>query len=136
MSDFHQRRRARRAQRPPTARLRQVIEKTVALAYELPEASLRSPTRGHQQVARARQTAMYLTRTVCQYTLSQTGEIFDRDRTTVSHACGLIEQRRDDPSFNEGIELLESIVLVLTGPAGVCTPSEDVPVNARPETGA
>ncbi len=35
---------------------------------------------------------------------------FQRDRTTVAHACGVVEDLRDDPRFDRVLELLETIV--------------------------
>jgi chromosomal replication initiation ATPase DnaA len=32
--------------------------------------------------------------------LTEVGHLFDRDRTTVAHACSLVEDRRDDPDFD------------------------------------
>lgn len=34
--------------------------------------------------------------------------MFERDRTTVAHACTVIEAARDDASFDRALELLES----------------------------
>jgi chromosomal replication initiation ATPase DnaA len=35
------------------------------------------------------------------------GEAFGRDRTTVLHACGVIEDMRDDPRFDDEVSELE-----------------------------
>jgi hypothetical protein len=34
------------------------------------------------------------------------GRIFERDRTTVAHACGVVEDRRDDANFDRALEAL------------------------------
>jgi hypothetical protein len=39
--------------------------------------------------------------------LTDTGRLFGRDRTTVAHACGVIEDKRDDPLFDRALDLLE-----------------------------
>jgi chromosomal replication initiation ATPase DnaA len=96
----------------------------VALAFEMPADALRGPTRGNAQVALARQAAMYLAHVVCGLTLTQAGEMFARDRTTVAHACTLVELRREDPNFDNAIDLLESIVILMTGPGGICSTDE------------
>jgi hypothetical protein len=42
--------------------------------------------------------------------------LLERDRTTVAHACQVVEERRDDPRFDRVIELLERVTKVLTHP--------------------
>jgi hypothetical protein len=39
--------------------------------------------------------------------------VFARDRTTVAHACGLVEDRRDDPAFDRSLDLLEGVLRFL-----------------------
>lgn len=56
---------------------------------------------------------MYIAHVGCGLSLTQTGRLFDRDRTTVAHACGVIEDRRDDPMFDRVLDLLEWAVPVL-----------------------
>lgn len=63
--------------------------------------------RRRANVAYARQIAMYLAHVVGQLTLGQISAAFERDRTTVGHACHLVEDRRDSPIFDAQIELLE-----------------------------
>jgi len=57
--------------------------------------------------ARARQLAMYLAHVVLGLSLSEIGELFGRDRTTVSYACALIEDMRDDQNFDDEVSELE-----------------------------
>jgi len=45
--------------------------------------------------------------------LTEVGHLFERDRTTVSHACGLVEDRRDDPDFDYRLNHLERAVSCL-----------------------
>lgn len=59
-------------------------------------------------VAFARQLAMYLCHVVANMSLREISELFGRDRTTVSHACHAIEDRRDCPTFDKQIEILEN----------------------------
>lgn len=65
--------------------------------------------RGPAHVAAARQLAMYLANTMLGRTLTEVGEIFGRDRTTVAYACRLVEDRRDedDPRFDAELARLE-----------------------------
>jgi chromosomal replication initiation ATPase DnaA len=65
-------------------------------------ASVRKPN-----VAFARQLAMYLCHTAANMSLREISDLFGRDRTTVSHACHAIEDRRDCPTFDKQIEFLE-----------------------------
>lgn len=92
------------------------IEIAVGQVFGVELSDLRGGTRGRAKVAQARQVAMYLAHVVCGMSLTQVGRIFDRDRTTVAHACGLIEDLRDDPSFDRAIELLENVTCAVTSP--------------------
>lgn len=64
-------------------------------------------SRCRAETARARQLAMYLAHVVLGQSLTSIGIAFGRDRTTVSHACALIEDLRDDPIFDEEVTRLE-----------------------------
>lgn len=79
----------------------------VADAFDVAPGDLRSPTRGRQELALARQSAIYLARMVFGMTLSDAGGLFNRDRTTAAHACRLVEDRRDDPLFDRLLADLE-----------------------------
>lgn len=89
---------------------REVIEQTVAQVFGVARRDLDRPTRGRAPVARARQVAMYLAHVACGMSLTDVGRIFSRDRTTVAHACGVVEDGRDDLVFDRVLELLEQIV--------------------------
>lgn len=62
------------------------------------------PTRGTTPMAGARGIAMYLVHVEASYTLTQTGVLFGRDRTTVAHACSIVEDKRDDVLFDEAMD--------------------------------
>ncbi len=98
--------------------LRQLIDRTVAGVFDVDVAQLGQPTRGRAQVALARQAAMYIAHVGCSLTLTEVGELFDRDRTTVAHACSIIEQRRDNPEFDQALELIELVIKVLSVSVG------------------
>jgi chromosomal replication initiation ATPase DnaA len=91
-------------------RLRPIIEYAIAVAFEIERHDLRSATRGKAQTAFARQVAMYLAHVTCGLSFTDIGRIFARDRTTVAHACGLIEDRRDDARVDRTLDLLEAVV--------------------------
>ena len=92
---------------------RVLIEETVAQVFGVEGRELRLATRGRAKVARARQVAMYLAHVSFGLSLTDVGRVFSRDRTTVSHACGLVEDGRDDPVFDRVVELLEQVVQAL-----------------------
>jgi chromosomal replication initiation ATPase DnaA len=78
-------------------------------------AQLLHPRRGLAGIALTRQLAMYLTHTMLGLSLTEVGALFGRDRTTVSHACALIEDQRDDAAFDEAIGRLELAIERLAG---------------------
>jgi chromosomal replication initiation ATPase DnaA len=57
---------------------------------------------------------MYLAHVACGLSLTEVGRLFARDRTTVAHACGLIEDRRDDAAFDRALELIEGIMRLIS----------------------
>lgn len=95
---------------------RLLIEQTVAQVFGVKDCDLRRATRGRAKVARARQVAMYLAHVACGMSLTEVGRTFARDRTTVAHACGVVEDGRDDPMFDRVMELLEQVVDTLLSP--------------------
>ena len=66
-----------------------------------------------------RQVAMYICHVVLRLSLSDIGAAFGRDRTTVGHACNVMEDRRDDASFDAFVSTIERVVGSVFGPAGV-----------------
>jgi chromosomal replication initiation ATPase DnaA len=66
--------------------------------------------RGPAEVALARQVAMYLCHVAFELSLSRVAAGFGRDRSTVAHACHIIEDRRDDPAFEHWIGALETVL--------------------------
>lgn len=97
------------------ARLRRLIETTISDVFGVAHSDLCRRSRGKAPVALARQAAMYLAHVTCGLNLTDVGRIFSRDRTTVAHACAVIEDRRDDPVFDRALELMEWIVPTLIG---------------------
>ena len=108
---------AYQAQRPGvrmgTSRVRWAIESAVAAVFEVCVEDLRGKTRGSARTAFARQVAMYLAHVGCGVSLTEVGDLFDRDRTTVAHACSLVEDKRDDPDFDYRLNHLERAVSCL-----------------------
>lgn len=98
------------------AGLKTMLEQTVALVFDVALDQIQLPTRGPAQVAVARQVAMYLAHVACGLSLTDAGALFGRDRTTVAHACQVVEDKREEPAFDQAIELLECVVKVLAMP--------------------
>jgi chromosomal replication initiation ATPase DnaA len=80
----------------------------VAAARGLNATALMGPDRGKADIALARQLAMYLMHTHYSRIYSEVGRFFGRDRTTVSHACGLIEEMREEVVFDASVAQLEA----------------------------
>ncbi|MGV1013466.1 MAG: helix-turn-helix domain-containing protein [Methyloceanibacter sp.] len=93
--------------------VRQAIDLSVAAVFGVDLHDLRSTKRGSPQVAFARQVAMYLAHVVARLSLTDVGILFTRDRTTVAHACCVIEDQRDDPEFDSRLEHLEHAIVSL-----------------------
>ena len=92
---------------PPDRHERRAIASAVAQVFGLSAQQLENTSRGCAKEALARQVAMYVTHVSCGLNLTDVGTLFDRDRTTVSHACAVVEDRRDDPVFDRIMQLLE-----------------------------
>lgn len=99
--------------------LRVVIEGAVGQVFGVKHCELLRATRGRARVALARQVAMYLAHVALRLSFTEVGELFGRDRTTVAHACQVVEDRRDDPVFDRVLELLEWAVPTLVSPRRV-----------------
>jgi len=99
--------------RPGDHRLRSVLEQAVVPAFSIGPDRLWVQTRGSPSAAFARQVAMYLAHVGCGLTLTEVGHLFARDRTTVAHACIVIEDRRDEVPFDRALDLLEGAVGLL-----------------------
>lgn len=83
-----------------------VIARAVGLFMDVPEADILG--RGRKgKAAHARQVAMYLANVALGMSLTRAGRLFERDRTTVAHACQRIEAARDDARFDECLDVLE-----------------------------
>jgi chromosomal replication initiation ATPase DnaA len=97
----------RQAASYPVPRAINRVATLVSRHSNVPQALMFSQFRCRFGVARSRQLAMYLSHVVLGETLTDIGSAFGRDRTTVSHACGLIEDLRDDPAFDAEVAELE-----------------------------
>ena len=92
---------------------RMAIELAVTQVFGVDNVALGHVTRGVAKTALARQVAMYLAHVACGLTMTNAGCLFRRDRTTVAHACLIVEDRRDDPIFDRALDLLGWAVPVM-----------------------
>jgi Bacterial dnaA protein helix-turn-helix len=93
--------------------MRLAIELAVTRVFGVDQHLIEHGSRGVARVALARQVAMYLAHVGCGLSMTASGQLFGRDRTTVAHACLIIEDRRDDPLFDRALDLLEWAVPVM-----------------------
>ena len=87
-----------------------LCKKVVSLALLIPIEALDARTRMSADVALARQVAMYLSNTQFGLEFTEVGLHFNRDRTTVSHAVALVEEKRDDFTFDTTLLQLENLL--------------------------
>lgn len=67
--------------------------------------------RGSLALSCGRQVAMYLAHVTLGISLQRVGIAFGRDKTTVAHACRMVEQRRDRPGYDDWLDRLERLAL-------------------------
>lgn len=77
--------------------------------FSVPSKELRKPGRTAVSISRVRQIAMYVAHVVLRLTMSEVGVGFGRDRTTVLHACQVVEDLRDDPDFERLVVMIERV---------------------------
>lgn len=86
------------------------LKSITSLVFGISLTQMNANTRLGANVAFARQIAMYIAHVRLTLTLSDVGRVFGRDRTTVGHACRLVEDRRDDPDIDFLVECVERSV--------------------------
>jgi len=80
----------------------------MAEAFSIPLSRLTMGSRQRANVAFARQVAMYLTHVVGKVSIREVSIEFGRKLSTVSHACHVIEDRREAQLFDRQISFLEA----------------------------
>lgn len=91
-----------------------LIVTIIADQFDIPVDQMMCKTRACAKAARARQIAIYLAHTVFSIAYGHAADFFNRDRTTISHACKMIEDQRDDIEFDLKIEKMEAQLLAAT----------------------
>jgi chromosomal replication initiation ATPase DnaA len=81
----------------------------LAACFSVPTAEIRKIGRTSAPISRVRQIGMYVCHVALGLTMPEVGVGFMRDRSTVVHACHLIEDMRDDVEFDAIIGIIERI---------------------------
>lgn len=97
-----------------SSHVHKLVEHCVFSVFRIPALALRSRGRA-APISLARQMAMYLAHVAFRLSFTEVGQLFDRDRTTVAHACGVIEDLRDDRNIDRALTILAA---ALTAPCG------------------
>ena len=97
-----------------SSHIHKLVEHCVASVLRISAHTLRSRGRA-APIVLARQMAMYLAHVTFRLSFTQVGQLFGRDRTTVAHACGVIEDLRDDQVIDRALTVLAE---ALTQPCG------------------
>ena len=84
-----------------------------ACERDLPEGAARRRPRCHM-----RQIAMYISHVVLSVPYQTVATAFGRDRTTVIHACSVVEDRRDDAGYDRFVEQCERCIEAVFAPLG------------------
>ena len=99
---------------PQSLLLIRFVIQMVASAFEFTTQDLFRERRESAKLVRARQVTIYLLHTSLRRPFGELAEIFDKDRSTIGHACRVIEDLRDIPKFDDRIiELEQTIQTVL-----------------------
>jgi chromosomal replication initiation ATPase DnaA len=91
------------------ARARLVVA-AVAIEFGVKEMAVVSKSKGRADVAFARQVAMYMVHCIYGVNRSRVAAIFHRDRSTVTHACCLVEDSREDRVLDDKLIKLENFL--------------------------
>lgn len=94
-----------------TVELCECMMDITAALFNVSSKEMRRPGRTSQDVARVRQIAMYVTHVILRVSMREVGRGFGRDRTTVVHACHLIEDMREDPDFDQVVVMTERVAM-------------------------
>lgn len=101
---------------PPRTRAAVAIAQTVVEEFSAAIGAAGRPcevgfrARMRRSAVHRRQVAMYVVHVVLGYSLTDIGLACGRDRTTVGHACHMVEDRRDDAAYDSFVSVIERIV--------------------------
>jgi hypothetical protein len=83
-----------------------------ALIYGVDRAQMCETNRSSRKMTDARQVAMYLANVALAVSYEQIGVYSNRNRATIRHGIERVEDRRDNPAFDE---LITSLEVLLSG---------------------
>lgn len=95
-----------------------VVECSIGAVFGVSACEMRGQQRGSGKIAFARQVAMYLAHVVGGLSMAEVGQLFGRDRSTVAHACAVVEDARDDAMLDRALGFLEFGLAAGFAPAG------------------
>ena len=79
----------------------------VCQAYGVTPAEFAKETRASERVTNARQVAAYIAHTIGGVPFAEMSDTFYRRRSTLSHGCVVVEEKRESPIFDREVEILE-----------------------------
>lgn len=86
----------------------QLSASLVAYGLGIDYEAIMGDERGGTGAAFARQIAMYMMHVALSISLARVAYAFGRDRSTVSHGCRIVEERREDSDFDAWLHQLEA----------------------------
>lgn len=89
-----------------------------AFGLDIAAADIGSDQRGSARAAFARQVAMYLCSVAFRLSFGRIAIAFGRDRSTVTHACRIVEDHRECEAFDAWIANLETMLHRAPAPGG------------------
>lgn len=92
-----------------------LLEQIIVDEFGIYPIELKIPTRGRHAASMARQFAIYLAHVMLGIPLNVVATHYGRHRTTATHACHVIEDRRDDKDFDARISRIEEKYLKALG---------------------
>lgn len=104
--------------RVPVRTICQVVRQIAVEMIQLASDRVQARRDRRRATAHVRQIAMYVCHVALGLSQSEIGLAFGRDRTTVGHACAVVEDRRDDPAFDEFVAAVERLAVSVFGAAG------------------
>jgi chromosomal replication initiation ATPase DnaA len=87
-----------------------LAQQAVAFVFGEAGEELTALSRRTSTMSRARQIAMYLVHVAFGMSLGRVALAFRRDRSTVSYACRVVEDHREDEAFDDCLDRLEEFL--------------------------
>lgn len=93
-----------------------LVQQAAGFAFGVETGEIGARTRRSPRASLARQVSMYLAHVAFEMPLVRVGAAFGRDRSTAAYACHRIEDRRDDPAFDDRLDRLEESLRAIPEP--------------------